>query len=168
MAMILTGKISEQGFEQDYVPNTEYFYSVSGKEIKAPSTIVWCNDCQKLCDGELLPSLAAINDRMERFRSGALDEVLGLDGVKRNSEISEMELLRNLRKARKSEAKCLVCGGSSITEVDEPEGYSPEYPPIKLTVKYMNGEHQLLIYISGHANLKSMGKVVLNEEGQIA
>jgi len=168
MAMILTAKISGENFEQDYVPNTQYFYSVSGKEIKAPSTIVWCENCQKLCDAELLPSLEAIDDRIERFRSGALDKFLALDEVKRNAEISEMESLRNLRKNRLSEAKCLVCGGSSITEVDEPEGYSPEYPPTKMTVKYGNREHQLLVYISGHVNLKSFQKVVLNEDGKMA
>ena len=168
MAMILTAKIDEQDFEQDYVPSSKYFYSVNGKEIKAPSAIVWCDDCEKLCDAELLPSLLAINDRIERFRSGTLDKFLDLDDVKRDSEISEMEVLSNLRKNRRSKAKCLVCGGCNITEVDEPEGYSPEFPPTKMKVRYKNREHQLFVYISGHVNLKSFEKVVLNEEGQKA
>ena len=167
MAMILTAKIAEKGFEQDYVAKNEYFYLINGKEIRAPSVVDWCNDCQKLCDAELLPNIVAINGRIERFKSGALDEFLNLNDEKREAEILEMELLCSLRKNRKSGAKCLVCGSSNIIEIDVPEGYPPKYPPTETKVRYQNSDHTLFVYISGHVNLKSVKKVVLNEEGEM-
>lgn len=165
--MIYLARIKSRDFEQEYRDSTDYRYRLDDNhEIIVPTVIAWCQKCESVETAEQVPLEQAIRDRIDRVASGELDEFLRLDDEKRKKEISYHEKVLEWRKNRDSPPQCLKCSSELITELEEPEGYSPEYPPGKTVVIFSGQNVELELFLSGHINSRGRDQAYYDSEGK--
>jgi hypothetical protein len=166
MAMMYLARIKELDIEQDFNDSVIRFYCLEdGYRIVMPSIIAWCENCKAVVKAEQVPDDSLIEARIDQVESGSLDEFLRLDDQKRVKEIEYHKRVLAWRKSRISPAKCLVCGSSEFTELVEPEGYPPTYPPGVTHVNFGGRNVKLELFLSGHFNSRGGNELNYDPEG---
>ena len=166
MAMMYLARIRELDLEQDFNDSAIRFYCLEdGYKIVMPSIIAWCEKCKAVVKAEQVPDESLIESRIDQVESGSLDEFLGLDDQIRVKEIEYHKRVLAWRKSRISPAKCLVCRSIDVTELVEPEGYHPSYPPGVTHVNYGGRIVELELFLSGHIHSRGGNEHYYDPEG---
>lgn len=166
MPIILNVMVEDKGFEQEFYEKNIFKYSLDdGTEIGVPHMLAWCTACGKAVSAEQLPELYKIENRLNDIKEGKLDKFLNLDNSKRSKEIEYHERVYKWRESRGSSRKCLECGSNEVFELNEPEGYPPQYPPGITIITTENEQFKVEVFLGGHINLKEMSEIKYDPEG---